>query len=165
MSERLVLRDWQAGDREPFAALNAEREVMRWVGDGRPLDRAGSDALLDLIAEQWRARGFGLWAVEERGVLVGFCGLTVPWFLPQLLPAVEIGWRLGRAAWGRGLATEAASAVLGHAFEEQGLAEVIATIAPENVRSVRVAEKLGMVPSGLRHHPSGARVALYRTGP
>lgn len=97
-TERLRLRPWTATDREPFAALNADPEVVRWIGDGRALDTASSDQLVDRIEEHWRARGFGLWAVEERssGAFVGFAGLAVPWFLPAVLPAVEVGWRLAR---------------------------------------------------------------------
>ena len=163
-TERLILRAWRPDDRPAFAALNADPEVMRWIGDGTPLDRAGSDRLVDRIEAQWTARGFGLWALQERsGGLVGFAGLTVPWFLPAVLPAVEVGWRLARPAWGQGYATEAARAALAHAFGELGLAEVIATIFPDNARSVRVAEKLGMVRTGLHDHPSGAKVAVYRS--
>ena len=60
-TERLVLRAWRPEDRAPFAAMNAEPEVVRWIGDGAPLTRAASDALVDRIDEHWRARGFGLW--------------------------------------------------------------------------------------------------------
>jgi RimJ/RimL family protein N-acetyltransferase len=164
-TERLVLRGWAPRDRAAFAALNADPEVVRWIGDGRPMPRATSDELVDRIEEQWRARGFGLWAVEERagGAFVGFAGLAVPWFLPAVLPAVEVGWRLPRDAWGRGYATEAGGAALAHAFGPLALAEVIATIFPENTRSIRVAEKLGMRRSGHRIHPSARReIAIYR---
>lgn len=164
-TERLVLRDWAAADRAPFAALNADPCVVAWVGDGTVLDRPTSDGLVDRIEEHWRARGFGLWAVEERdgGAFVGFAGLAVPWFLPAVLPAVEVGWRFARGAWGRGYATEAGAAALEHAFAELALAEVIATILPGNVRSVRVAEKLGLRFTGLRTHPSTGRdIAIYR---
>ncbi|CAA9514324.1 MAG: hypothetical protein AVDCRST_MAG53-2970 [uncultured Solirubrobacteraceae bacterium] len=165
-TERLVLREWTSADRVPFAALNADPAVVRWVGSGAPLSRAASDALVDAIEEHWRERGFGLWALQERsgGAFVGFAGLAVPWFLPAVLPAVEVGWRLARGAWGRGLATEAGSAALRHAFADLRLAEVIATILPENAGSVRVAEKLGLRFTGLRRHPTTAReVAVYRT--
>lgn len=166
-TERLVLRAFRPADRAPFAALNADPEVVRWVGSGAPLSRAASDELVDGIEEHWRARGFGLWAVEERrgGAFVGFAGLAVPWFLPAVLPAVEVGWRMARGAWGRGYATEAGASALRHAFGERRLAEVIATIFPENARSVRVAEKLGLRFTGLRLHPAARRdIRIYRTG-
>jgi len=160
-----VLRPWAPSDRAPFAALNADPEVAGWIGSGEPLSRAASDELVDCIEEHWRARGFGLWAVEERasGTFVGFAGLAVPWFLPAVLPAVEVGWRLARGAWGHGYATEAGATALRHAFADLQLAEVIATILPENARSVRVAEKLGLRLTGLRRHPEAARdIAIYR---
>lgn len=165
-TERLVLRGWRPADRLPFATMNADAEVVRWIGDGRPLDRAASDGLVERVEEHWRARGFGLWALEERdgGAFVGFAGLAVPWFLPAVLPAVEVGWRLARGAWGRGYATEAGAAALAHAFGDLGLEEVIATIFPENARSIRVAERLGMARTGLRVHPAARRdIAIYRT--
>jgi len=164
-TRRLVLRPWASSDRAPFAALNADPEVAGWIGSGAPLSRAASDELVDCIEEHWRARGFGLWAVEERagGAFVGFAGLAVPWFLPAVLPAVEVGWRLARGAWGHGYATEAGATALRHAFADLQLAEVIATILPENARSVRVAEKLGLRLTGLRPHPEAARdIAIYR---
>ena len=80
-----------------------------------------------------------------------------------MLPAVEVGWRFARGAWGRGYATEAGAAALEHAFTDLALAEVIATILPGNLRSVRVAEKLGLRFTGLRPHPSAGRdIAIYR---
>ena len=164
-TERLVLRPWAAADRVAFAALNADPEVVRFIGDGRPLTRAASDELADRIEDHWVTQGFGLWAVEERerGAFVGFAGLAVPWFLPAVLPAVEVGWRLARDAWGHGYATEAGAAALHHAFEVLAHAEVIATIFPENVRSVRVAEKLGLRFTGARRHPGAGRdIAVYR---
>jgi RimJ/RimL family protein N-acetyltransferase len=100
------------------------------------------------------------------GELVGFCGLTVPMFLPEVLPAVEVGWRLARGAWGRGLATEAARAALAFGFEEQGMAEIVAIVQPENVRSLRVAEKLGMTPRPDRFHAgANMRVKVLGIGP
>ena len=153
-TERLLLRRWRPdADAEPFAAINADPEVMRFIGDGAPLDRAGSDALLARIEREWVERGFGLWAVEEHGSLLGFCGLSVPMFLPDVLPAVEVGWRLARGAWGRGIATESARAALAFGFERCGMAEIVSIVDPRNERSLRVCEKLGMTPRADRIHP------------
>jgi RimJ/RimL family protein N-acetyltransferase len=157
VTDRLVLRRWRAGDAARFAAINADPEVMRHIGHGHVLGRALSDALIARFEEEWRERGFGPWAVASRDdpdELLGFCGLTVPMFLPDVLPTVEVGWRLARGAWGHGYATEAARVALAFAFQEHGMREVIAIVDPGNARSLRVAEKLGMTPRPDRLHPA-----------
>ena len=165
---RLVLRGWSQDDRGAFAAMNADACVMRYVGDGRPLDQAGSDVLLEHVEAHWGEHGFGLWAVQaagEPGELLGFCGLAIPSFLPEVLPAVEVGWRLRRDAWGSGYATEAAQAALAWGWDELGLEQVIAIVDPRNDASLRVAEKLGMTRGRDRVHPlTGARLAVLRRG-
>jgi RimJ/RimL family protein N-acetyltransferase len=163
-TERLLLRRWRDDDAEALAAINADREVMRFIGGGAPLGRALSDELLRRFRREWDERGFGLWAVEERegpqaGELLGFCGLTVPMFLPEVLPALEVGWRLAPAAWGRGIATEAARAALAFGFGELRMREILAIVHPDNDRSLRVCAKLGMEPQPDRTHP-GTRQRL-----
>jgi RimJ/RimL family protein N-acetyltransferase len=167
-----VLRRWRPEDRDALAAINADPEVMRWIGSGRVLGRGLSDDLIDRFEAEWRECGFGLWAVEwkEPGAagLLGFCGLTAPSFLPEVVPAAEVGWRLARDAWGRGVATEAAHAALAYGFSTEGgrLREIVAVVAPENTRSLRVVEKLGMTPRADRWHPSaGRRVKVFGVGP
>ena len=162
-TERLTLRSWRPSDRAAFAALNADPEVMRFVGDGAPLTRTESDRLLDAIEAHWYEHGFGLWcaaAREDPDTCLGFVGLAVPSFLPAVLPAVEVGWRLARPAWGRGLATEGARAALCHAFGELGLQSVISIIDPTNERSIRVAQKLGMRRGAGHVHPRTRRRLL-----
>jgi RimJ/RimL family protein N-acetyltransferase len=161
-TERLVLRGWTARDHDALAAINADPEVMRWIGSGRVLGRGFSDDLIVRFQGEWRERGFGLWAVSWRDdparELLGFCGLTMPAFLPEVLPAAEVGWRLGRGVWGRGVATEAARAAVAFGFApERGLREIVAVVAPENARSLRVAEKLGMTPRPDRYVASARR--------
>jgi RimJ/RimL family protein N-acetyltransferase len=164
-TERLVLRPWSAADRAPFAALNADPEVVRYLTGGRPLTRAESDALIDAFEAHWSEHGFGLWCAaprEDPEDCVGFVGLAVPSFLPAVLPAVEVGWRLARPAWGRGLATEGARAAVEHAFAALRLESVISVIDPANDRSVRVAEKLGMRRGAAHLHPrTGVRLIAY----
>lgn len=164
VTERLVLRGWLARDRDAFAALNADPQVMRWIGDGSVLARADSDALAARIEAHWAEHGFGLWAVarrEDEDELLGFCGLAIPSFLPEVLPAVEVGWRFAHAAWGAGFATEAAAAAVAWGFGELGLEGVLAIVDPANARSLRVAEKLRMSPAPSRVHPrTGRRVVV-----
>jgi RimJ/RimL family protein N-acetyltransferase len=128
-----------------MAAINADPEVMRWIGDGTVRDAQQTRAGVEAWEREWDARGFGLFAVEMRatGELAGLTGLSVPDFLPEVMPAVEIGWRLGRPLWGLGLATEAARAAL--AFGLLNCDEKIVSIAQVgNDASERVMEKLGM---------------------
>ncbi|MGH9103403.1 MAG: GNAT family N-acetyltransferase, partial [Acidimicrobiales bacterium] len=115
-THRLLLRRWREADLETFAAMNADPEVMEHFP--APLDRAASDGLVGRIEAGFVERGFGLWALEvaATGRLIGFTGLSVPRFAAPFMPAVEVGWRLARAAWGRGYATEAGIAALEAAF-------------------------------------------------
>jgi RimJ/RimL family protein N-acetyltransferase len=141
---RLRLRQWAGSDREPFAVLNADAEVMRYFP--APLTRTQSDALVDREHARIAERGWGLWAVElvDGASFIGFVGLAEPGFSAHFTPAVEIGWRLAQGFWGQGYATEAATAALDFAFGELGLKEVVSFTAAVNTRSIRVMRRLGM---------------------
>jgi RimJ/RimL family protein N-acetyltransferase len=158
-TDRLLLRTWRASDAGWFAALNADPRVMRYIGDGRVLGRAGSDELLGRIRRHWDEHGYGLWAVQPRGEEdgIGFVGLAIPSFLPAVLPAVEVGWRLQHDRWGRGLATEGARTALECAWDDLGLERVISIIDPGNASSLRVAGRLGMRRGRDRLHPATRR--------
>jgi RimJ/RimL family protein N-acetyltransferase len=155
---RLRLRAWTAGDLDAFAAINARAEVVRYLG-GRPLTREQTADQLARIEAHWAEHGFGLWAAEERatGRLAGFAGLAHPYFLPAVMPAVEVGWRLDPDLWGRGLATEAGAASLRYGFEELGLRRIVSIIDPRNAASRRVAAKLGMAVDRRERHPAHGR--------
>lgn len=167
-TDRLLLRRWRAEDRPAFAAINADARVMEFFP--ALLTAAQSDALADLIDAHFERHGFGLWAVEIPGVspFAGFIGLMVPAFAAPFTPCVEIGWRLAAAHWGRGYAVEGARAALSLAFGEFGLDEIVSFTVPENIRSRRVMERIGMRQdvAGDFDHPaaSGAfrRHVLYR---
>jgi ribosomal-protein-alanine N-acetyltransferase len=143
-TERLTLRRWRPGDREPFAALNADPEVMRHFP--ARLSRAESDAFVDRIEARFEQDGWGLWALEETrsGAFAGFTGLARATFEAHFTPALEVGWRLARTAWGRGYATEAARASVAFAFRELAAEEVVAFTAAGNQRSRAVMERIGM---------------------
>jgi RimJ/RimL family protein N-acetyltransferase len=118
-TERLLLRGWREADLEPFAALNADPRVMEHFPSR--MSREESNAfVLERILPHFAERGFGLWAVEARGVapFVGFVGLNVPSFDAHFTPCVEIGWRLSASSWGKGYATEAARAAIAYGFDE-----------------------------------------------
>ena len=124
-TERLILREWNEADREPFARINADPSVMEYLGE--TMSREQSDEVADQIAQHFRSHGFGLCAAElaESGEFIGFVGLAVPAFEAAFTPCVEIGWRLAAEYWGAGLATEGAREIVRYAFEELGLAELV----------------------------------------
>ena len=143
-TERLVLRDWRDSDLAPFAALNADPDVMQHFRG--TLTRAESDAFAARIRANLQQDGWGLWAVEVIGgePFIGFVGLARQTFEAHFTPAVEVGWRLAKAAWGRGYAPEAARAVIEFGFAELGLTEIVSITTAGNAKSRRVMEKIGM---------------------
>jgi RimJ/RimL family protein N-acetyltransferase len=170
-TDRLLLRRWRTSDREPFAALNADAEVMQFFP--AQLGRSESDALAGRADALFDSHGYGLWAVERRwdGAFLGFTGLAP---MPDRIPGaggIEVGWRLARSAWGHGFATEAASAALRFGFDVLGLTEVNSITAAVNIRSRRVMERLGMHLSDEFDHPGIAvgsplrQHVRYRSGP
>ena len=143
-TERLILREWRDTDQEPFAKLNADPEVMRFMP--KLLSREESDAAAQRIHDHFERHGYGLWAIEvrDRESFIGFVGLSVPRFETEFTPCIEVGWRLSRNAWGHGDATEAARRAIRFGFDELGLAEIVSFTVPDNVRSRHVMERLGM---------------------
>jgi RimJ/RimL family protein N-acetyltransferase len=143
-TERLILRQWREQDRLPFRAMNTNPRVMEFLPG--PLDSDASDALADRIQKHFELHGFGLFAAELRAdqSFIGYIGLAVPRFEAHFTPAVEIGWRIAAQHWGSGLATEGACSVLRFGFESIGLDSIVSFTVPENTRSLRVMQKLGM---------------------
>lgn len=152
-TERLFLRQWRAEDKAPFAALNADPEVMEHFP--APLTRAESDGLADRLMAEIARQGWGLWAVERKtdGLFMGFVGLHNPENLP-FSPCTEIGWRLARAFWGHGYATEAARACLDFAFDVLREKSVVSFTAVSNERSQAVMRRLGMKQDCFFEHPA-----------
>lgn len=143
-TERLVLRRLQPDDLGLLSRLHAERSFWEY-----PLRRgqtpAETEAFLGRVLDHHAQHGFGLAGVEDRrsGELAGWAGLSIPVFLPEILPAVEVGWRLGSAWRGRGYATEAGAAWVEWGFEGMGLDRILSIFEPANLASGRVMEKLG----------------------
>jgi ribosomal-protein-alanine N-acetyltransferase len=169
-TKRLLLRRWTDDDRILLAAINSDHEVMRYRF--APLDRQQSDELIDEIESCFDKHGFGLWAVERRqdGLLLGFTGLAISDFDAPFCPAIDIGWTLAKDAWGRGYATEAATASLDFAFGELHLSEVVAHTTSLNESSQAVMRRLGMTYNPIDDfdgpwYPAGhpfRRFVLYR---
>jgi ribosomal-protein-alanine N-acetyltransferase len=141
---RLLLRRWREGDREPYAAMNADPQVREFFPE--LLTRELSDAQIVVFEEHLDQHGFGMWALEllATGELLGFTGMDLATYDAPFTPAIEIGWRLRRSAWGHGYATEAARECLRFGFEELELTEIVAATAVANQRSRAVMERLGM---------------------
>lgn len=145
-TERLLLRRWKPSDIEPFAALCRDPEVMRWIGSGSLRNRQECVKAISSFEENWEEKGFGLFAVELLGnqKFIGFTGLAIPEFLPEVMPSIEIGWRLARSTWGNGFATEAARASLTFGFNQCGLDRVVSIHQVGNDVSGRIMSKIGM---------------------
>lgn len=145
LSDRLLLRPWEPADFEAYAALFANAEVMQYLG-GAPMSREDAWRSLALLMGHAQLRGYTLQAVVERatGRLLGRCGL----WQPEGWPGLEVGWALGRSAWGQGFATEAAKLWRDYAFAVLGAGETVSLIHPLNERSQRVARRIGHRPRG-----------------
>jgi RimJ/RimL family protein N-acetyltransferase len=161
---RLLLRRWRETDHAPFAVLNADPMVMEYFPDR--LTRTESDDMIARIEVGFATRGYGLWALEVRatGEFVGFTGLAVPSFNAHFTPAVEVGWRLARSAWGQGYATEAGLASVAFGFRDAGLDEIVSFTSAVNVRSRAVMERIGMThdPADDFDHPELDETDLLR---
>jgi RimJ/RimL family protein N-acetyltransferase len=146
---RLLLRQWKDADREPFARLNADPEVMRHFP--HTLSRERSDAAVDALSQDIATRGWGFWAAElhATGQFIAFVGITVPRYPMPCMPCVETGWRLAQEHWHQGYATEAAHASLAHASNALELAEVVAFTALGNRPSRAAMDR--------QHRPSLSR--------
>jgi RimJ/RimL family protein N-acetyltransferase len=157
-TERLRLRALGPDDLSAYTAMCADREVMRHLG-GRPWDEETSWRHLAMLIGHWSLRGYGSWGVEEKesGTFLGRVGFIHP----AAWPDFELGWALAREGWGRGYATEAARAARDFAFENLGRRDLISLIAPANVASRRVAEKLGAQPEGMTE-VKGVSVEVWR---
>jgi RimJ/RimL family protein N-acetyltransferase len=152
---RLLLRGWRDGDVPLWMQMNADPRVREFFAG--PYDREADEDRAREIRQQLERDGCGWWVLEVKGgpALAGVVVLQDVPFQAPFTPAFEIGWRLAFDAWGRGYATEAATAALRFAFDRLGKREVVALTAAANLRSRRVMERLGMTydPADDFEHP------------
>jgi len=143
-TERLILRDWRDDDREPFAEMSRDPEVMATLGPA--MTRAESDALVDRLMAMQTRDGFCFWALERKSdrAFLGFTGLKVGDVAP-IEGELEVGWRVVRGAWGGGYATEAARGAVAWGFANRPAPRIVAITAVVNRRSQAVMERLGMI--------------------
>jgi RimJ/RimL family protein N-acetyltransferase len=164
-TERLILAPRVLADLEDYVAMDSDRAVREYItppfrDEFTPeLYRANLPAR---IATDF-GPGLGFWTLRLKAPASAFVGMALLMPVEGKGPEVEIGWRMPKAAWGRGYASEAARAVLAHGRDGLGLAEIVALINPDNIRSIAVATKLGMVRSG-RRGAYGTSFDLYRIG-
>ena len=161
-SERLILRALCDADADGFAEMMADARVARWVAPGgAPMDRANAWRMMASMLGHWMLRGFGMFAVEEKatGAFVGRVGPLEP----EGHPALEIGWALHPAHFGKGYATEAAARTIDWVFATCDVDEISSFIDPLNEASARVALRLGETKSPKRfHHPFGVELDVWR---
>jgi RimJ/RimL family protein N-acetyltransferase len=140
-TERLLLRSFREDDLDEFAVLNADPEVVKYLGAGKPWSREETWMQMASFLGHWELRGYGLWAVEERssGKFIGRIGLLNPegWY------SLELAWTLTRSRWGNGFATEGARAALEYAFNVVKVNHIVSLIDSRNLASMRVAERVG----------------------
>ncbi|HEX3558396.1 MAG TPA: GNAT family N-acetyltransferase [Pyrinomonadaceae bacterium] len=139
---RLRFRMFTPADLDDMHLITRDPEVMYHIADGHTLTREETEENLERIICAFRRRGFGRWALvrKKTGALVGYCGLT----LGSEEVGVELAYMLAKSEWGKGLATEAASATLRYGFETLGLGVIAGLTRPENARSRHVMERLNM---------------------
>ncbi|MES2596482.1 MAG: GNAT family N-acetyltransferase [Verrucomicrobiota bacterium] len=168
LSPAILLRQWRQEDLEPFTAMNSDPEVMRFFP--KVLTAEESRQGMQRLREGIDQRRWGLWAVDVEGEFAGFTGLAEPRFSAPFTPCVEIGWRLRREFWGRGIAHAAAVQAMAHAFEVLRLKELVSFTVIGNDRSRKLMERLGFTrdlhgdflhPSLPEGHPLRKHV-LYR---
>ena len=142
-TDRLLLRQFGESDLDEYAAMLANPQTMRYIGEGKTLTRAETWRSIAANLGHWQLRGFGFYAMQEKanGRLIGRVGLLNP----EGWPGIELGWLLAPEFQGKGFAFEGAKAVRDHAFETLQIPEIISVIHPQNARSINLAQKLGEV--------------------
>lgn len=158
-TQRLRCRRLTPEDLGALVEVYGDAEAMRWVGDGSPLTEAEGREWLRVTENNYRKRGYGMFALEERAThkVIGFCGLVHPG--GQQEP--EVKYAFLRTHWGQGLATEAVAALLEYGKRRHGLTHIIATAAPEHLASQRVLTKAGMSRAEPRYNADGSQTLVF----
>ncbi len=160
-TDRLILRPFVAGDLADLIEVHAE-ESFWWYPLRAAMTTEQTEFFLQRTIARYATDGFGIEAVVDResGALIGWAGLAVPHFLPEVLPAVEVGWRLSGPYRGRGLATEAGRAAVDWGFTAAGLSRIVSIYEPANLASGRVMEHLNFVPFLTTRHPERGDIVV-----
>lgn len=158
LTERLQVRRWVPDDLQPLQQIYGDAEAMRWVGDGVALTPQQAANWLEVTANNYRQRGYGMYTVTLRdgGPVIGFCGLVHP----DGQDKPEIKYAFAREHWGHGYASEVVCALLPYAAQKLGLTQIIATVAPDNAASRRVLSNAGMTLIDTLSEDDGSRTLL-----
>ena len=153
-SQRLGFRNWQENDLLEFSRINSDLEVMEYFP--KPLTEAETSKFIDRLILHFTKNGYNYFATEVLGTreLIGFIGLANQVYKSDFTPAVDIGWRLKKSAWGKGYATEGAKRCLEFAFEKLKIEKIISTCTMNNKKSENVMKKIGMKKIGEFKHPN-----------
>lgn len=159
-TERLIVRELEAGDIDALHAITGDPAVVRYVGDGQPLPREGNEKWIAVSQNNYRTKGYGASAIilKANGEFIGYGGI-IHAAEHDLQPELIYGFK--PAYWGQGLATEFGRAMIEYGFEQHKLPYIIATIDPENTASRHVAEKIGMTHDHTETYDDGESVAWY----
>lgn len=143
-TERLILRTWNEEDADSYFRINQDPKVIEFLRG--PLTVEQVNNFIAVMNQHQDKHGYTLWATELKTTdeFMGFIGLNHADFADYFISDVEIAWRLGSQFWGNGYATEGAKAALNYGFNQAGIEEIIAFTVPDNKRSIRVMEKIGM---------------------
>lgn len=152
-SERLGFRNWSEGDIEKLEVMNSDVDVMEHFP--KTLTKKENLELFEKLKLHFKDYGYTYFATEilATNEFIGFIGLAYQKYQSEFTPAVDIGWRLKKSAWGRGYATEGAKKCLEYAFDKHKLEEVIAVCTLSNSKSENVMKKIGMKKIGVFKHP------------
>ncbi len=158
-SSRMLCRRWLASDAEAIFALYSDRDVCRWIDDGRPITREETNTWLSVTRRNYETRGYGMFALVEpsQNNLIGCIGLVHPGGQQE----TEVKYALHKSHWRRGLALEAVQAVQRHAWSELRIPNLVATVATENVGSQRVLARAGFALVERRLDENGSAEFLY----
>jgi RimJ/RimL family protein N-acetyltransferase len=163
-TDRLLMRPFERDDRDALVELHRE-ESFWWYPLRRGMSRAETAGFLDRVLSAYDSDEVSLHAlvVRSTGSFIGWAGLSNPTFLPEVLPAIEVGWRLATAARGWGYATEAGAAAIRWGFDSLGLTEILSILEPDNLASGGVMDQLGFGPGFTTTHPTEGMPLLVRT--
>ncbi|MYB49775.1 MAG: GNAT family N-acetyltransferase [Dehalococcoidia bacterium] len=161
-TDRLVIRNWRADDWRLIRPMSLDAEVMQYIGHYQPWSEDETRQFVSNRISDFKRHGWTMWplVLKETRAFVGYCGFLRRMY-GEYEGEIEIGYALAKDAWGKGLATEAAARILQYGFESLGFERVIASARPENARSIRVMEKMGMHSIGLSLNDKGRPVPHY----